>query len=118
MEETNSTIVAAAGVNGGATSSDRNTTANSNVETTPEQSQKQTTANDEIATASPRNDNLQSGDVQEPQNNEEVTTEDVEVGQKVTNWEKIAKDNQASFTKISQEKAELTNVFIYCVGCE
>lgn len=44
----------------------------------------------------------------EPEKADVEVTEDVEEGQKATNWEKIAKDNQASFTKISQEKAELT----------
>ena len=52
---------------------------------------------------------------QEPVNNEEVTTENVEEGKEQTqkqenktqDWEKIAKDNQASFTRVSQELAEL-----------
>ena len=46
---------------------------------------------------------------QEPVKNEEVATENVEEGEKakVQDWEKIAKDNQASFTRVSQEKAEL-----------
>lgn len=52
---------------------------------------------------------------QEPANNEEVLTENVEEGKeqpqkqevKAQDWEKIAKDNQASFTRVSQELAEL-----------
>lgn len=46
--------------------------------------------------------------VQEPVTTETETTVETDEGEKVTDWEKIAKDNQASFTKISQEKAELT----------
>lgn len=46
--------------------------------------------------------------VQEPETTETETTVETDEGEKVTDWEKIAKDNQASFTKISQEKAELT----------
>jgi hypothetical protein len=45
---------------------------------------------------------------QEPETTETETTVETDEGEKVTDWEKIAKDNQASFTKISQEKAELT----------
>lgn len=45
---------------------------------------------------------------QEPEPTETETTVETDEGEKVTDWEKIAKDNQASFTKISQEKAELT----------
>lgn len=45
---------------------------------------------------------------QEPETTETETTAETDEGEKVTDWEKIAKDNQASFTKISQEKAELT----------
>ena len=45
---------------------------------------------------------------QEPETTETKTTVETDEGEKVTDWEKIAKDNQASFTKISQEKAELT----------
>lgn len=44
----------------------------------------------------------------EPETTETETTVETDEGEKVTDWEKIAKDNQASFTKISQEKAELT----------
>lgn len=43
---------------------------------------------------------------QEPETTETETTETESA--EPTNWEKIAKDNQASFTKVSQEKAELT----------
>lgn len=42
----------------------------------------------------------------EPEKTETETTE-TESQEPVKDWEKIAKDNQASFTKISQEKAEL-----------
>ena len=47
----------------------------------------------------------------EPDKTDVDVTENVKEGEKPQeepkNWEKIAKDNQASFTKISQEKAEL-----------
>lgn len=45
---------------------------------------------------------------QEPETTETETTVETDEGEKATDWEKIAKDNQASFTKVSQEKAELT----------
>ena len=52
---------------------------------------------------------------QDPVNDEEVTTENVEEGngqtEKKQDWEKIAKDNQASFTRVSQELAELKKKF-------
>ena len=41
---------------------------------------------------------------QEP---ETVATTETETGQPTKNWEQIAKDNQASFTRVSQELAEL-----------
>ena len=47
----------------------------------------------------------------EPDKTDVDVTENVDEGkaqEEPKNWEKIAKDNQASFTKISQEKAELT----------
>lgn len=47
---------------------------------------------------------------QEPANAEVETAENVDEGKKadeVINWEQRAKDNQASFTRVSQEKAEL-----------
>ncbi len=69
-------------------------------QTTPETSESQTT--EEVTT--------QPDDVQEPATNEAETTE-TESQEQTTeppkDWEKIAKDNQASFTKVSQELAEL-----------
>lgn len=93
MEETNST-----------------TETTSNAQTTPETSNTQITGNNETL-KQVQGDNSQPDDVQEPENNENVATENVDKGkaqEEPKNWEKIAKDNQASFTKISQEKAELT----------
>ena len=92
MEETNSTITDVQGN-----------------ETTSETSQSQTTANDKDSSALPQNDGLQSDEAQKPESNETDVTENVEEGEKakVQDWEKIAKDNQASFTRVSQEKAEL-----------
>ena len=48
----------------------------------------------------------------EPDKTEETTTENVEAGdaevkEAPKDWERIAKDNQASFTRVSQELAEL-----------
>lgn len=67
-------------------------------QTTPETSENQTTeATEEISAT-------QSDDVtQEP---EQATTAETEIEQP-KNWEQIAKDNQAAFTRVSQELAEL-----------
>lgn len=99
MEETNSTTTAQAGANGGTVSSGRSTTVSTTTETQ--------TIQEPVNDVQPENQTTEQTDI-EPEKADVDVTEDVEAGQKVTNWEKIAKDNQASFTKISQEKAELT----------
>lgn len=88
------------------------------ISTTTETTENQTTqepANDSrSATApanavQPENQTTEQTDI-EPDKTDVDVTENVEEGEKAQepkNWEKIAKDNQASFTKISQEKAEL-----------
>ena len=70
-------------------------------QTTPETSENQTT--EEVQTSQP-------DDVQEPEKSEVETTEteaQEQTKEPPKDWEKIAKDNQASFTKVSQELAEL-----------
>ena len=70
-------------------------------QTTPETSENQTT--EEVQTS-------QSDDVQESVNTEAETTEteaQEQTKEPLKDWEKIAKDNQASFTRVSQELAEL-----------
>ena len=55
--------------------------------------------------------------VESEQTTEETTTQkpetvaetETETEQPAKNWEQIAKDNQASFTRVSQELAELKN---------
>lgn len=82
-------------------------TQNSTTTETTENQTIQEPAND----VQPENQTTEQTD-NEPDKTDVDVTENVEEGEKPKeepkNWEKIAKDNQASFTKISQEKAELT----------
>ena len=64
---------------------------------TPETQENQTTETDNNTSS------VQSDDVREP---EKATTTKTELEQP-KNWEQIAKDNQAAFTRVSQELAEL-----------
>ena len=75
-------------------------------ETTIAETVEQTTPDTEVT--QPVETQTTEETVQEPETTETETTVETDEGEMVTDWEKIAKDNQASFTKISQEKAELT----------
>lgn len=76
-------------------------------ETTIAETVEQTTPDTEVT--QPEETQTTEETVQEPETTETETTVETDEGEKATtDWEKIAKDNQASFTKISQEKAELT----------
>lgn len=93
MDEQISTTVTGVGAAG-------TTTAATEAQTTPETSENQTT----------EDVNTQPDDVQESANTEAETTEteaQEQTKEPQKDWEKIAKDNQASFTKVSQELAEL-----------
>lgn len=78
-----------------------------NVTTTDEATQEQTTP--EVETTS-TTEETQSKATQEPAESEAETTE-TEAGEQAKeapkDWEKIAKDNQSAFTKVSQELAQL-----------
>lgn len=80
------------------------------ISTTVEATETQTTQETPENQTTEDTQNTQPDDVQEPVNNEAETTETESQEQKPEppkDWEKIAKDNQASFTKVSQELAEL-----------
>lgn len=77
------------------------------VQTTPETSENQTIENEQTLDQVQGDEITQPDDVQESGNVEEETTETETVQEPPKDWEKIAKDNQASFTKVSQELAEL-----------
>lgn len=77
------------------------------VQTTPETSENQTIENEQTLDQVQGDEITQPDDVQESENVEEETTETETVQEPPKDWEKIAKDNQASFTKVSQELAEL-----------
>ena len=77
-------------------------------ETTIAETVEQTTPDTEVTQPVETETQTTEETVQEPETTETKTTVETDEGEKVTDWEKIAKDNQASFTKISQEKAELT----------
>lgn len=77
-------------------------------ETTIAETVEQTTPDTEVTQPVETETQTTEETVQEPETTETETTVETDEGEKVTDWEKIAKDNQASFTKISQEKAELT----------
>lgn len=75
------------------------------------------TTTEQIPLEHVNNSQPEQNNVQTPENTEqepakaEETAEDVEEGQEPKekiDWEKRAKDNQANFTRLSQEKAELT----------
>ena len=79
---------------------------------TPVETTKEQTPLEPVNNSQPEQNNVQTPEnaEQEPAKAEE-TAEDVEEGQEPKekiDWEKRAKDNQANFTRLSQEKAELT----------
>ena len=79
------------------------------VTTTVETPQEQTTP-EVTETTQPVEEQTIEEVTQEPENVAEETTETAEAEtqtEPVKNWEQIAKDNQASFTRVSQELAEL-----------
>ena len=80
------------------------------ISTTTETTENQT-IQEHVDDVQPENQTTEQTDI-EPDKTDVEVTEDAEEGEKSKeepkNWEKIAKDNQASFTKVSQEKAELT----------
>lgn len=80
-----------------------------NVSTTVETSEEQTTP--EAAETSQSDNEQTTENVTKESENAEVETTETEAQEQTKeqpkDWEKIAKDNQASFTKVSQELAEL-----------
>lgn len=76
------------------------------VTTTEEVAVEQTTPEVTETTQPEETQTIEETVTEEPETTETETTE-TESQEPVKDWEKIAKDNQASFTKISQEKAEL-----------
>lgn len=86
-------------------------TISTTVETSEGQTTPDVTENQTIETTE-NNSDVQPDVTTEPEQTEETTTENVEEGKAETkeapkDWERIAKDNQASFTRVSQELAEL-----------
>lgn len=94
-------------------------TISTTVETSEGQTTPDVTENQTIETTE-ENSNVQPEDVQEPDKTEVETTGTEPIGEEgkqeprsakapadAKNWEQIAKDNQASFTRVSQELAEL-----------
>lgn len=86
-------------------------TISTTVETSEGQTTPDVTENQTIETTE-NNSDVQPDVTTEPEQTEETTTESVEEGKAETkeapkDWERIAKDNQASFTRVSQELAEL-----------
>lgn len=78
------------------------TSTNVETQTTPAPVEPQT-----IETAPAETETKTADDVQPAKTEQEPEKTSVETETKTQDWEKIAKDNQASFTKVSQEKAEL-----------
>ena len=79
------------------------------ISTTTETTENQT-IQESVNDVQPENQTTEQAN-SEPDKTDVDVTENVDEGkaqEEPKNWEKIAKDNQASFTKISQEKAELT----------
>ena len=74
------------------------------ISTTSEVTTEQTTPDVEEEKTQPEEQTIEKTETQEP---ETVATTETETEQPTKNWEQIAKDNQASFTRVSQELAEL-----------
>lgn len=74
------------------------------ISTTSEVTTEQTTPDVVEETTQPETQTTEETTTQEP---ETVATTETETEQPTKNWEQIAKDNQASFTRVSQELAEL-----------
>ena len=76
------------------------------ISTTSEVSTEQTTPDVEVSQTQPDEQTIEDTQQQEPA---DVATDETEIKEQepVKNWEQIAKDNQASFTRVSQELAQL-----------
>ena len=76
------------------------------ISTTSEVSTEQTTPDVEVSQTQPDEQTIEDTQQQEPV---DVATDETEIKEQepVKNWEQIAKDNQASFTRVSQELAQL-----------
>ena len=76
------------------------------ISTTSEVSTEQTTPDVEVSQTQPDEQTTEDTQQQEPV---DVATDETEIKEHepVRNWEQIAKDNQASFTRVSQELAQL-----------
>jgi hypothetical protein len=76
------------------------------ISTTSEVSTEQTTPDVEVSQTQPDEQTTEDTTTQEPA---DVATDETEIKEQepVKNWEQIAKDNQASFTRVSQELAQL-----------
>ena len=76
------------------------------ISTTSEVSTEQTTPDVEVSQTQPDEQTIEDTTTQEPA---DVATDETEIKEQepVKNWEQIAKDNQASFTRVSQELAQL-----------
>lgn len=76
------------------------------ISTTSEVSTEQTTPDVEVSQTQPDEQTTEDTQQQEPA---DVATDETEIKEQepTKNWEQIAKDNQASFTRVSQELAQL-----------
>ena len=80
------------------------------ISTTSEVSEEQTTPDVAEETSQPAEQTIENDAAQEPA--EKATDEtEIKAEEPQKNWEQIAKDNQASFTRVSQELAELKKQF-------
>ena len=73
------------------------------ITTTSEESTEQTTPDVAEETTQPEEQTIEKTETQEPETTETETV----IEKPATDWEKIAKDNQASYTRVSQELAQL-----------
>lgn len=73
------------------------------ITTTSEESTEQTTPVVEEEKTRPEEQTIEKTETQEPETTETETV----IEKPTTDWEKIAKDNQASYTRVSQELAQL-----------
>ena len=73
------------------------------ITTTSEESTEQTTPVVEEEKTQPEEQTIEKTETQEPETTETETV----IEKPATDWEKIAKDNQASYTRVSQELAQL-----------
>jgi hypothetical protein len=73
------------------------------ITTTSEESTEQTTPAVEETTQPAEEQTIEKAETQEPETTETETV----IEKPATDWEKIAKDNQASYTRVSQELAQL-----------